>query len=263
MPEERVRQWMTERKEWLAHHPEPHDERTRAEYDRLFAERWELWLDECHGACLLRLPEVRMLVESAIEHNEGSLYRVAASVVMPNHVHVVVTPLGEQRLSDIVQNWKSFTAHAINRLLKRKGTFWQKESFDHIVRNADEMDRIRAYIRDQQVNATSPSRPSSASTVNATSPSRPPKPATPCGGDAASTNTVASANTVDSTVDATSSSRISSSASAVAATSSSRISSAATICGGDAAATNAASTNTAASTDALLRVHNEKTINRN
>jgi REP element-mobilizing transposase RayT len=257
MPEERVRQWMAERKEWLAHHPEPHDERTRAEYDRLFSERWELWLDECHGACLLRLPEVKMLVESAIEHYEGSLYRVAASAIMPNHVHVVVTPLGEQRLSDIVQNWKSYTAHAINKLLKRKGTFWQKESFDHIVRNADEMDRIHAYVRSQQVNKNcscgvdAASTNAASSAVNATSSSRPPL-------SALVDATSSSRPPLSALVDATSPSQpLIPTASSVDATSPSRIPILNTPCGVDAAATIAA-----ASTNVLLRGHNENNISR-
>ena len=101
---------------------------------------------------------------------------------MPNHVHVLVSPQGEHTLSEIVQNWKSYTAHAVNGLLGRKGTFWQKESFDHIVRNANEMERIRAYIRAQEVDATSPSRSSShGSSVSSR------------GGDAASTEDAASA----------------------------------------------------------------------
>ena len=162
MPRERVEQWQREREEWLAQHPEPHSESEKAEYDRLFSERWEKWLDECHGECLLARPELKAVVESALRHFDGQRYRLDAFVVMPNHVHVLVTPLGAHRLSEIVQNWKSYTAHEINRRLGRKGSFWQKESFDHIVRSADEMERLRKYIRDNPkllVEATSPSLP--------------------------------------------------------------------------------------------------------
>jgi len=148
MPRERVEQWQREREEWLAKHPEPHSKSEKAEYDRLFPERWEMWLDECHGECLLARPELKAVVESALRHFDSQRYRLDEFVVMPNHVHVLVTPLEAHRLSEIVQNWKSYTAHEINRRLGRSGLFWQKESFDHIVRSADEMERIRRYIRD-------------------------------------------------------------------------------------------------------------------
>jgi REP element-mobilizing transposase RayT len=67
---------------------------------------------------------------------------------MPNHVHALVTPLPGHELSDILHSWKSFTANQINRLLGVSGAFWQKESFDHIVRSPDSMENFRRYIRD-------------------------------------------------------------------------------------------------------------------
>jgi REP element-mobilizing transposase RayT len=73
-------------------------------------------------------------------------------VVMPNHVHVLLSPLGEQLLSGIVHSWKSFTASQINAALGRQGAFWQKESFDHIVRSAASLEKFRQYIRDNPKN---------------------------------------------------------------------------------------------------------------
>ncbi len=149
MPMERVRRWMRERDEWAKGHPLPHTREERAEYDRLFPARWEAWLDESHGECLLARPDVKDLVSDVLRRFDGMQYRLHDAAVMPNHVHVLVTPLGERRLSEIEQAWKSVSAHGINRLLNRRGELWQKESFDHIVRSDREMERIRAYIRDQ------------------------------------------------------------------------------------------------------------------
>ncbi len=148
MPQARVQQWLRERKDWLALHPEPHSPEIRKEYRRLFSQRWERWLDEGHGACLLRRPEIAAVVEAALRHGDAIKYRLGELVIMPDHVHVLVTPLAPNVLSRIVQTWKSFTAHEINRLTGRTGTFWQKESFDHIVRDADQHERIVQYIRD-------------------------------------------------------------------------------------------------------------------
>jgi REP element-mobilizing transposase RayT len=65
---------------------------------------------------------------------------------MPNHVHALVTPLGAHLLSPILRSWKSFTAKKINASLGRSGAFWQKESFDHIVRSTASLGKFRQYI---------------------------------------------------------------------------------------------------------------------
>ena len=147
MPEAKVKQWVQEREAWLAKHPEPHDDQAKAEYDALFLARWERWLDECHGECLLKRPEIRDVVERAMRHFDQARYRLGEFIVMSNHVHVVITPWGDHTLSAILHSWKSFTSHEINRMLQRTGTLWQKESFDHIVRSPEEMERIVSYIR--------------------------------------------------------------------------------------------------------------------
>jgi superfamily II DNA or RNA helicase/REP element-mobilizing transposase RayT len=176
LPQEKLKQWLAEREEWLATHPEPHDEAVRAEYYRLFPERLQNWLDAGYGSCVLAVPAIKRIVEQSLSHFDHERYRLIESIVMPNHVHVVVAPLGEYTLSDILHSWKSFTAHEIvkvdeaSRLVpKRQRTsrdgsstiinrVWQQESFDHIVRNAAQLDRIRQYIRDNPKNVDEPSR---------------------------------------------------------------------------------------------------------
>jgi ATP-dependent Clp protease ATP-binding subunit ClpA len=147
LPEARVKAWLSERDAWLKTHPEPWDEQTEREFYARFSNRWEQWLDECHGECLLARTELRQLVEAVLKHDDGKLYRLHEFVVMPNHVHVLVTPLGGHSLSEILQAWKSVSAHRLNKALGRKGEFWQKESFDHIVRNEAQFERLVAYIK--------------------------------------------------------------------------------------------------------------------
>ena len=56
-------------------------------------------------------------------------------IVMPNHVHVVLTPRREHTLSAILHSWKSFSANKANAILNRQAAeFWQRESYDHLVR---------------------------------------------------------------------------------------------------------------------------------
>lgn len=107
-------------------------------------------------------PRIKQLVESALLHFNGNRYRLDEFVVAPNHVHVLVSPSGEHSLSGILHSWKSFTAHEIlkvevaSRELSatdqacggvQKLRVWQKESFDHIVRNPASMEKFRQYIR--------------------------------------------------------------------------------------------------------------------
>jgi ATP-dependent Clp protease ATP-binding subunit ClpA len=147
MPKERVDTWFAERESWLKQHPEPWDTKIEEEYYRLFPDRWEKWLDENHGECLLARSDLRKIVEDILRHDDGVKYRLKEFVVMPNHVHALVTPLGKNTLSDAVQEWKSVSAHRLNKALGRKGEFWQKEYFDHIVRSAEQLEKFRSYIQ--------------------------------------------------------------------------------------------------------------------
>ncbi|MEJ5375060.1 MAG: DUF1156 domain-containing protein [bacterium] len=169
MPQEKLLQWEEERKAWQEKHPEPHDEKTRREYYQLFPQRFQEWLDAGYGECILAKPEIKALVESALRHFDGERYLLDEHVVMPNHVHALVTPLAGHELSEILHSWKSYTAHEINRKLGRSGTVWQKESFDHIIRSPAQMERVRQYIRNnpkgKPEDSAAPTRRDVASTV--------------------------------------------------------------------------------------------------
>ena len=49
-------------------------------------------------------------------------------------------------MNKVLHSWKSFTAHELNMLLGRRGTVWQDESFEHIVRSAEQLFYFRKYI---------------------------------------------------------------------------------------------------------------------
>jgi hypothetical protein len=48
---------------------------------------------------------------------------------------------------------KKNTAIKCNKVLGRTGAFWQHESYDHIVRDADELKRIVSYVLNNPVKA--------------------------------------------------------------------------------------------------------------
>ena len=146
LPQEKLQLWQQELAEWQAAHPEPHDDATRSEFYERFPQRIQAWLDAGCGECVLREPAMREIVESALRHFEGERYRLGGFVVAANHVHALVTPMGGHLLSDILHSWKSFTVNKINEARKRSGAFWQKESFDHIVRSPASLAKFREYI---------------------------------------------------------------------------------------------------------------------
>ncbi|MDR2689732.1 MAG: DUF1156 domain-containing protein, partial [Azoarcus sp.] len=116
-------------------------------------QRIEAALDRGLGACWLRNPEVADLVARTLAYFDGTRYRLYAWVIMPNHVHVLVTPLHGYSLSSIVHSWKSFSAKEANTLLGRSGTFWQGDYFDRFIRNAEHWERAISYIHENPVKA--------------------------------------------------------------------------------------------------------------
>ncbi|HEU6449614.1 MAG TPA: primosomal protein N' [Verrucomicrobiae bacterium] len=77
-----------------------------------------------------------------------------AACVMPDHVHLLVQPLQIQEaeknavhlLSEILHSIKSFSAHEVNKAMKRKGAVWNDESFDRLIRSEADLHKTWDYI---------------------------------------------------------------------------------------------------------------------
>ena len=153
IPKQRMNQWELEREHWLKTHPEPHSDKDRAEYHEQFTDRFQQWLDAGNGVCELREPKISAIVEETLRFFDSDRYALSHYCVMPNHVHVIVHPLGEHLLEKILHSWKSYSARAINNALNRAGPLWQAESFDCIIRNASQLEKIGSYILNNPVKA--------------------------------------------------------------------------------------------------------------
>ena len=93
----------------------------------------------------LRTPRIARCVVDAIQQGGSSSYTLHAWVVMPNHVHLLITPRTEVPM--LLQKLKGSTARQANKWLGRTGTpFWQEESYDHLVRTTAEFVRSEKYI---------------------------------------------------------------------------------------------------------------------
>jgi REP element-mobilizing transposase RayT len=79
--------------------------------------------------------EERGVIISALRHFDGSRYELYACVVMDDHVHALVKPLGNYQVERIAHFWKSFTAHQFQKEGAKEVPIWQEEYFDRIVRD--------------------------------------------------------------------------------------------------------------------------------
>ena len=106
------------------------------------------------GPLYLGRPEIAGIVVEALDYGAEFLrqYELHAWVVMPNHVHILITPC--VTLSKIIKSLKGITAKRANSVLGFTGTpFWQDESYDHEVLNDREFRRIATYIENNPVSA--------------------------------------------------------------------------------------------------------------
>jgi REP element-mobilizing transposase RayT len=128
----------------------PIEERWRfaRELVRLYCSRIDRCLDTSLGASWFCKQEFASLMASVLRFHDRQRYDLFAWVVMPNHVHLVLRPLGESNLSQIMHTIKGYSAHELNEMAGRRGTFWQKEYFDHLVRSSLDLEKLCRYVID-------------------------------------------------------------------------------------------------------------------
>ncbi len=118
----------------------------RKELLQLYSARVDSVLNSGQGACYLKDERIAGIVQDALEHFHGEHYELIGWAIMPNHVHVVVRPLGAHPLPDILHSWKSFTAKQANKVLNRQGQFWQDEYYDHLIRDEEDFHHALQYV---------------------------------------------------------------------------------------------------------------------
>jgi REP-associated tyrosine transposase len=106
------------------------------------------------------LPErIRQLVLECCTHDNATKFDLRVAVVMPDHVHMIFTPLLNElamefhSLAEIMDAVKGASAHRINKALGRTGRVWQAESFDHVLRSSENLDAKIIYLLENPVRA--------------------------------------------------------------------------------------------------------------
>jgi putative transposase len=79
-------------------------------------------------------------VLSAVRHNHEKLaWYCRLCLLMPDHLHGIFAFPREPGMQTVVKNWKHFVAAKL-------GVEWQRDFFDHRLRNADELQEKTSYI---------------------------------------------------------------------------------------------------------------------
>ena len=117
-------------------------------------------------------PVIAKILTDKLHELDGDLYELIAYCIMPNHVHLLISlanqvvdeeqyylsdeelSLAYRPLHEVMRRIKGASARLINLQLGRTGTaFWQKDSYDHFVRNAKSLENIWWYILNNPVKA--------------------------------------------------------------------------------------------------------------
>jgi putative transposase len=127
-----------------------------------FFGKYDAWLDQClkENPRWLAEDAVARLVMREIQRLDKERYELIVYNIMPNHAHLLVDTTGFNQasptitigttnpypLSDSLRLLKGRTARYCNQALGRTGDFWRHESYDHVVLDEQEFERIYRYI---------------------------------------------------------------------------------------------------------------------
>jgi len=129
---------------------------------KLHFKNYEHQLDTSpYGSCILRQPKIAQIVVDKLKQYDGKYYDLLCYCIMPNRVHFLADfsrqlegkdwllddeDLNYTQLDKVMKYIKGGSARSINLALNTSGTRWAKDSYDHYVRDGDELWRIVGYI---------------------------------------------------------------------------------------------------------------------
>jgi len=184
------REWEQEKQQWLERHGIAYDGEKghwrkalhrlppgdRFRFEQHLNRQAQSCLDRGLGECHLREPECMTALKDEFFRDDGRRHHLGDFVIMPNHVHLLITPGDVERnsfrstapeanefrstlsddaernefrstkLEQILKSIKGASAVECNRLRHRNGALWQADSYDHIVRSLEQLCAYRDYI---------------------------------------------------------------------------------------------------------------------
>ncbi len=140
------------KEDFLRSHPQPWDFDTGCFYFKHISDTIDKYIDSGYGSCVLRSDEVRQILIDTLLENDGKDYNLYDYVIMPNHIHLLIKPSPELTLKEVMSGIKRKSAFRINSKMNVKGSLWQREYYDRLIRNYDELQTICQYINDNPKN---------------------------------------------------------------------------------------------------------------
>ena len=103
---------------------------------------------------LFRLPEnANILIECLLSYRDRGAYALHEFVVMPNHLHILLTPSTETSLEKAMQLIKGGSSHEIHSRRGHKMQIWQPGFHESTVRDSRDFEMRRRYIHMNPVEA--------------------------------------------------------------------------------------------------------------
>jgi putative transposase len=99
--------------------------------------------------------KARLLMETLFHYQTQRKYELHEFVIMPDHIHLLLTPSRETSLERVVQ----FIKGGFSYRLHAQGTVWQESFTNHRIRDEDDFEQHREYIRMNPVEARLARRP--------------------------------------------------------------------------------------------------------
>lgn len=80
------------------------------------------------------------VLESVAFYQEKFVWNCRLMLLMPDHLHALISFNPERGMSEVIRNWKRFHAN-------KSGVAWQDNFFDHRIRNDESLEEKVTYIR--------------------------------------------------------------------------------------------------------------------
>ena len=93
----------------------------------------------------------RLFLKTLYGYRRQGRFEVHAFVLMPEHVHLLLTPAPNVTLERSIQFIKGGYSHALGVELDRNGEVWQRGFTEHRIRDVADFDAHREYIHENPV----------------------------------------------------------------------------------------------------------------
>jgi REP-associated tyrosine transposase len=106
------------------------------------------------GRCIFQVPEIAdILLQTIFDYRERKAYLLHEFVVMPDHLHLLLTPSASTTLEKAIQLVKGGSSHRIHKEHNQKMEIWQQGFYDWTIRDAQDWQTKVDYIRMNPIRA--------------------------------------------------------------------------------------------------------------